>query len=349
MPLIGRSPATRELRQLLARLVETDLPVLISGPAGAGKGFVARALHDRGKRRHGPFVPVDMAATPRELVASELFGHENGALADATPQGAGGKFGQAEGGTLFLDEIGDMPPEAQTRLLRALQQGGLAAGGDRRPTGAGARIVAATRRNLRRLVRRGLFREDLFHRLNAVPARLPPLGDRVEDIPDLVHHFLDVAANDGSPRKTISAEALRLLESRSWPGNVRELENVVRRLAAPGAEGPIDAGAVRAALAPDAEVDAGAWREPDGPADADSFGESVKRHLDRYFAAHGEGLPPDGLYDRVIEEIERPLIAMCLNATRGNQVRAARLLGIHRNTLRKKIGELQIPVVRRPQ
>ena len=196
MPLIGRSPAMQELYR---------------------------------KRRHGPFVPINMAAIPRELIESELFGHEKGAFTGATSRGVG-KFEQAEGGTLFLDEIGDMPMEAQTRLLRVLQQGEFTTVGGRRSIRADVRIVAATNRNLRQFVRQGLFREDLFYRLNVVPVRLPALKERVEDLPDLVHHFLGVAADDGLPQKTISVEALRLLKSYSWPGNVRELENLVRRL-----------------------------------------------------------------------------------------------------------------------
>ncbi|MBH64647.1 MAG: nitrogen regulation protein NR(I) [Alphaproteobacteria bacterium] len=343
MPLIGRSPAMQELYRLLARLVSTDLTVLISGPSGTGKELVARALHDYGKRRHGPFVPINMAAIPRELIESELFGHEKGAFTGATTRGIG-KFEQAEGGTLFLDEIGDMPMEAQTRLLRVLQQGEFTTVGGRRSIRADVRIVAATNRNLRQFVRQGLFREDLFYRLNVVPLRLPALKDRLEDIPDLVRHFLDIAAADGLPQKTISSEAMSLLRSYSWPGNVRELENLVRRLSALYAEEAIEADVVRMEL-----EEASAGTQQDNDSSTDSFGESIERHLSRYFAAHEDDLPPSGLYGRVIKEVERPLIAMCLSATCGNQIRAAKLLGLNRNTLRKKINELQIPVVRGAQ
>ena len=194
LPLIGRSPAMQEIYRTLARLMGTDLTVMITGESGTGKELVARALHDYGKRRNGPFVAINMAAIPRELIETELFGHEKGAFTGAT-QRASGRFEQAEGGTLFLDEIGDMPPEAQTRLLRVLQEGEYTTVGGRTPIRANVRIVAATHRDLTQLIRQGLFREDLFYRLNVVPIRLPPLRERTEDIPELARHFLSLAAS----------------------------------------------------------------------------------------------------------------------------------------------------------
>ena len=231
LPLIGRSPAMQEIYRTLARLMATDLTVMIYGESGTGKELVARALHDYGKRRHGPFVAINMAAIPRELIESELFGHEKGSFTGAATRGVG-RFEQAEGGTLFLDEIGDMPLEAQTRLLRVLQEGEYTTVGGRLAIKADARIVSATHRDLRQLVRQGLFREDLFYRLNVVPIRLPPLRQRREDIPDLVSHFLAGAQAEGLPAKRLTPSALEHLKSARWPGNVRELENLIRRLAA---------------------------------------------------------------------------------------------------------------------
>src|ERR1700752_269050 len=221
----------QEISRALARLMSTDLTVMVTGESGAGKELVARALHDYGKRRKGPFVALNMAAIPRELIESELFGHERGAFTGAVPRSAG-KFEQAAGGTLFLDEIGDMPSEAQPRLRPVLQEGEYMTVGGRTPIKANVRIVAATHRDLRRLIQQGLFREDLFYRLNVVPIRLPPLRERLDDIPELVAFFLEKAVADGLPAKTVSSEGLARLKQHRWPGNVRELENLVRRLAA---------------------------------------------------------------------------------------------------------------------
>ncbi|MBM3556500.1 MAG: response regulator, partial [Alphaproteobacteria bacterium] len=196
LPLIGRSPAMQEVYRVLARLMATDLTVTIFGESGTGKELVARALHDLGKRKNGPFVAVNMAAIPRELIESDLFGHEKGSFTGAHQRSVG-RFEQAEGGTLFLDEIGDMPPEAQTRLLRVLQQGEYTTVGGRLPIKANVRIIAATNRDLRHLITQGLFREDLFYRLNVVPLRLPPLRERTSDIADLARHFLERAAAEG--------------------------------------------------------------------------------------------------------------------------------------------------------
>ncbi len=230
LPLIGRSPAMQEIYRVMARLMATDLTVMIFGESGTGKELVARALHDYGKRRRGAFVGVNMAAIPRELIESELFGHEKGAFTGAIGRGIG-RFEQAAGGTLFLDEIGDMPLEAQTRLLRVLQQGEFTTVGGRLPIKADVRIIAATHRDLRQAIRQGQFREDLFYRLNVVPIRLPPLRERSEDIIDLARHFLSDGVAPGDQVKALDAQAQQRLRDHTWPGNVRELENLMRRIA----------------------------------------------------------------------------------------------------------------------
>ena len=339
LPLIGRSPAMQDIYRTLARLMGTDLTVTIYGESGTGKELVARALHRYGKRRRGPFVAINMAAIPRELVESELFGHEKGAFTGATARYSG-RFEQANSGTLFLDEIGDMPLEAQTRLLRVLQDGEYTSVGGRTPIRADARIVTATHRDLRVMVRHGLFREDLFYRLNVVPIRLPPLRERSEDIPELVRHFTAQVQAEGLPGKIIDSDAMASLKAYRWPGNVRELENLIRRLAALYSQDVIDASVIRGELA-DAPAESGSTAR-----EADSLSGAVEHHLRSYFFAHKDALPAAGLYDRILREVERPLIELCLAATRGNQIRAAKLLGLNRNTLRKKIRDLDIQVVR---
>jgi two-component system, NtrC family, nitrogen regulation response regulator GlnG len=340
LPLVGRSAAMQEIYRTVARLTTTDLTVMITGESGTGKELVARALHDYGRRRGGPFVAINMAAIPRELIESELFGHERGAFTGALNRGIG-RFEQAAGGTLFLDEIGDMPPEAQTRLLRVLQEGEFTTVGGRNPIKANVRIVAATHRDLRQSIRQGLFREDLFYRLNVVPIRLPPLRERLEDIPLLARHFLDRAKNSGLPSKQLSLEAVDRLKQHSWPGNARELENLMRRLAALYPQETIDADAVGAELS-EAEppAESGAARGPE------TLEQAVERHLKAFVSAHKDGMPVRDLYDRVLAEVERPLLRLVLGATRGNQIKAAAMLGLNRNTLRKKIRELDLPVVR---
>jgi len=341
LPLIGRSPAMQEIYRILARLMPTDLTVLINGESGTGKELVARALHDYGKRRNGPFIAINMAAVPRELIESELFGHEKGAFTGASQRNSG-RFEQAESGTLFLDEIGDMPLEAQTRLLRVLQEGEYTTVGGRTPIRANSRIIAATHRDLRQFVRQGLFREDLFYRLNVVPLRLPPLRERSDDLPDLVKHFFAQISEEGLPVKSLDAASMERLKAYRWPGNVREVENLVRRLAALYSQEVITLNIIESELSdifPTSEIG-------QGSSVSKSLGEAVEQHLQNYFKAHGDSLPTSGLYDRVLREVEKPLIILSLSETKGNQVRAAEMLGINRNTLRKKIRELDIEVVR---
>jgi two-component system, NtrC family, nitrogen regulation response regulator GlnG len=339
MPLVGRSPAMQEIYRLLARLMQTDLTVMITGESGTGKELVARALHDFGKRRNGPFVAINMAAIPRDLIESELFCHEKGAFTGANAKSPG-RFELAEGGTLFLDEIGDMPMEAQTRLLRVLQQGEYTTVGGRTPIKTDVRIVAATNKDLRILIQQGLFREDLFFRLNVVPLRLPPLRERTEDIPDLIRHFFAQAEREGLPPKQIDQAALDRMKRYPWPGNVRELENLARRLAALYPQETISLAVVETELAQPAVV-----QETENVSN-DGLSAAVERNLTRYFSSFADGLPPPGLYHRVLREVEYPLLTAALAATRGNQIRAADLLGVNRNTLRKKIRDLDIQVIR---
>ena len=344
MPLVGRSAAMQDIYRVLARMTQSDLTVLINGESGTGKELVARALHEYGKRKKGPFVAINMAAIPRDLIESELFGHEKGAFTGALHRSMG-RFEQAENGTLFLDEIGDMPMEAQTRLLRVLQQGEYMTVGGRTPIRTNVRIVAATNKDLRQLINQGLFREDLYYRLNVVPLRIPPLRERLEDMGDLVAHFLSKVREEGLESKRIMPDALELLGRYTWPGNVRELENLIRRLVALYPQDEITADIVAG------EIDnAAAERGPGGSSPLSlamqgmTISQAVEANMQSYFASFGESLPPPGLYHRVLAELEYPLIMATLTATRGNQIKAADILGVNRNTLRKKIRDHGVTV-----
>jgi len=333
LPLIGRSPAMQDVYRIIARVVSNDLTVLISGESGTGKELVARAIHDLGPRRKAPFVAINMAAIPRELIEAELFGHERGAFTGAQARSAG-RFEQAAGGTLFLDEIGDMPMEAQTRLLRVLQSGEFTTVGGARTIRANVRIVAATNKDLAALVAGGQFREDLFYRLNVVPVTLPALRSRRQDIALLARHFLDLAAMSGLPRKSLDAGAIAVLERHDWPGNVRELENMMRRVAVLSRDDRIGEGDIRLMLG---ERPVAASQDGDGGIEA-----AVLALLDRLAIEEPGALADGTLYDRVIGEVERPLILALLARHGQNQLRAAKALGINRNTLRKRLDSLGI-------
>lgn len=342
LPLIGRSSAMQEIYRALARLTQTDLTVMITGESGTGKELVARVLHDHGKRRKGPFVAINVAAIPRDLIESELFGHEKGAFTGAHGR-TQGRFEQAEGGTLFLDEIGDMPLEAQTRLLRVLQQGEYTTVGGRTPIKTNVRIIAATHRDLKIQIQQGAFREDLFYRLNVVPMRLPPLRDRLEDIGDLTRYFLSRVNEEGMGEKLIEKAAIERLKQYAWPGNVRELENFVRRISALYAVDTLTYRIIDQEL-----TDASTSDTRLNEQNAKNLSELVENYLTRYFAEFGDDLPPPNLHERILRQVETPLLNATLAATRGNQIKAAQLLGLNRNTLRSRIKNLGIKVVKSP-
>jgi len=332
LPLIGRSPAMQDVYRIIARVVSNDLTVLVSGESGTGKELVARAIHDLGPRRRSPFLALNMAAIPRELIEAELFGHERGAFTGAQARSAG-RFEQAAGGTLFLDEIGDMPMEAQTRLLRVLQSGEFTTVGGARTIRADVRIVAATNRDLAQLVGTGQFREDLFYRLNVVPVTLPALRARRQDIALLARHFLDRAVEDGLPRKQLAADAVAVLEAYDWPGNVRELENMMRRMSVLARDERIDGAEVRGMLG---DV------VPQRTVGDTGIEAAIHARIARMATEEPNALDDGTLYDRIIAEVERPLIEALLMRHGNNQLRAAKALGINRNTLRKRLDVLGI-------
>jgi two-component system nitrogen regulation response regulator GlnG len=348
IPMIGRSAPMQEVYRTIARVVPTDLSVLVLGESGTGKELVARALHELGPRRSGPFIAINMAAIPRELIETELFGHERGAFTGAAARSTG-RFEQAQGGTLFLDEIGDMPAEAQTRLLRVLQSGEFTTVGGSRTIRADVRIVTATHKDLGRLIENGQFREDLYYRLNVVPIRLPPLRARAEDIPELARHFLDRAAAEGLPKKRLDPSAIAWARAQPWPGNVRELQNAMRRLAALARDDVITAAACELHVARAADL--GAEAAPGTPGADGSLAAVIAAWLDRHAgtSAATSDSPDEGLYDRLLAEFERPLLERAMLMSAGNQLRAARLLGVNRNTLRKMLRARGLDPRTRPQ
>ena len=330
LPLVGRSAPMQAVFRMITRVLRNDLTVLILGESGTGKELVAEAIHQLGHRRSGPFVAVNTAAIPAELIESELFGHEKGAFTGAVARHIG-KFEQAEGGTLFLDEIGDMPMQAQTRLLRALQSGSIRRVGGREEIAIDARIVAATNKDLEPMIAAGLFREDLYYRLNVVPIHMPALRERADDIDSLANHFLKLAAGEGLPRRQLTREASELLARQPWRGNVRELKNFIYRLALLAREDLVDAAGLQPLLAAATQrTDEGA-EAGELPLDA-----AVTRWLARTAPVAGR------VYDEALAAFERPLFAAILRETGGNQLRAAQILGINRNTLRKRLSELEL-------
>jgi two-component system nitrogen regulation response regulator GlnG len=307
----------QDVYRIMARVAGSDLTVLVEGESGAGKERVARAIHEHSRRAAGPFVTISLAGAAASQLDRDLFG----------PEGA---FVRARNGTLFLEDVDELTSEAQTRLAGLLHSDDPAG----RPN---VRLIVAAQRSLAALLHQGAFRQDLFYQLNVVPIRLPPLRDRMEDLGDLARAFLVRAKREGLPDKTLDATAIKRLEGHDFPGNVRELENLLRRAAT------LSPGAVITAREIDQEL--ASAPAPSGAAPAASittFEQAVELRLAQEFASAGPDLPAPGLYERFLAEVERPLIQQALQATRGNQIRAAAVLGINRNTLRKKIQVLGI-------
>ena len=322
--VLGSAPAMQEVFRAVGRLSRSNMTVLITGESGTGKELVARALHDNGMRSIAPFIALNMAAIPADLLESELFGHERGAFTGADSRRIG-RFEQADGGTLFLDEIGDMPAYLQTRLLRVLSDGEFYRVGGRLPLQSNVRVVAATHQDMERQVARGDFREDLYHRLNVVRVRVPPLRERVDDVPELAHHFLSMtAAEMDEPEKTLTADAVAYLESLPWPGNVRQLENVCRWLTvmAPGRVVGVED------LPPE-------LLDTPGVAARDGWHEQLRQWASQKMSG-GE----HGVLDKALPEFERVLIEVALQYSGGRRQTAAKLLGWGRNTLTRKIQNL---------
>ncbi|MDO3377037.1 sigma-54-dependent transcriptional regulator [Geoalkalibacter halelectricus] len=331
--IIGQSKPMQEVYKILGKVAPSDVTILITGESGTGKELVARAIHYNSPRLGKPFLALNCAAIPRELLESELFGFEKGAFTGASERKIG-KFEQANGGTLFLDEIGDMPLDLQAKLLRVLQEKEITRTGGSSTIAIDVRIVAATNQNLKDKVRAREFREDLFYRLNVVPIALPPLRERRDDIPLLVDYFVENAREKiGTSAMGCTAEAQQLLSAYNWPGNVRELENTIQR-AALLSPNPL--------LTPD---DFAALSEASGESTDCSLEMLITNKL-RNAIGKMEVQELNNLYEMVLHQMERPLIRIVLEKTRGNQVKTAEILGINRNTLRKKIQTLGIEITK---
>lgn len=328
--IIGQSQPMQRIYKVLGKIAPSDVTVLIYGESGTGKELIARAIHFNSARLGKPFIALNCAAIPRELLESELFGHEKGSFTGATERKIG-KFEQAKDGTLFLDEIGDMPLELQAKLLRVLQEKEITRTGGNSTILVNTRIVAATNQDLKEKVQKKEFREDLYYRLNVVPLELPPLRERREDIPNLADYFLTKASEEyGTTATGITREAMELLCHYEWPGNVRELGNIIQRAAL---------------LSPDALLNVADFPSLSSGQPGNSNGASLEGLINQKLQsslAQIDLQEMDNLYEMVLHQMERPLINIVMEKTRGNQVKAAEVLGINRNTLRKKIQTLNI-------
>ncbi len=312
LPLVGRTPAMQALYRLVARVMNTELPVLITGESGTGKSLIARAIHDFSDRRTLPFV----TATSADM---------------ATMEGPATILSRAKHGSILFDEIGDLDDDGQARVVRMLDSF----------TDNAPRVLATSQADLARMMEEGDFRQDLFYRIGGVTVTVPSLRERLDDIPLLAEHFLARSERDGQPPRCFGKDAIELIRAYSWPGNVRQLENTIRRLAVTSSEEVISRSEAESVLANQPAM------EPLQRGDGDKLSDSIGKHLRRYFDLHGGSLPPPGLYQRILREVELPLIEIALDATGGNQAKCAELLGINRNTLRKKITDLDISVTRR--
>ncbi|HZP45818.1 MAG TPA: sigma-54 dependent transcriptional regulator [Candidatus Binataceae bacterium] len=332
-----RSPAMQEVFKLIGRVVSSDATLLLTGESGTGKEVVAREIHRRSSRAAGPFIAVNCSAIPQGLLESELFGHERGSFTGATERRAG-KFEQAAGGTIFLDEIGDLPLELQPKLLRVLQEREFTRVGGTETLRAQARVIAATNQQLEQAVAERRFREDLYFRLRVVPVHIPPLRERREDIPELTDHFIEKARESGARARGITPEARARLQAYDWPGNVRELENAVLRAAllTPGPTIRVE----------DLELGSAARPPRPAPGDLPPLEVLIRERLSQLVGK--DGPEPRDLHQKIIAELEKPLIELALERARGNQVQAARILGLNRNTLRKKLAEHAISITRTP-
>ena len=331
--LLGKSAAMQEVFKMISRLSSSNLSVLLTGESGTGKEVVARTIHAYSPVKNGPFVAVNMAAVPTNLIESELFGHEKGAFTGADRRKTG-RFEQACGGTLFLDEIGDMPVEAQTRLLRVLQEEEFTPLGSTHTVKSNVRIICATHKDLAKAVKNGNFRQDLYYRLNVIPISIPPLRHRQDDVFDLAKIFLEEIA----PDKSLHTDVEKLFKAYDWPGNVRELKNVMARIAIISEEGnitPEDASPLLHSYERKTNTDNRKLR--------DKIKEITQGYLSE-LTAHKK--QEGDLYAELVAEVERPLIELTLKETGGNQIKAAKILGLNRNTLRAKIRAHDLKIVK---
>ena len=323
LPLIGSSPLMQDVYRFLARVLHTDLSTIITGESGTGKDLLAHTMHDLGPRAPMDFVRINISSSNIDKIEGTLIGGKE----DLNISPA------SKSSTIYFDEISEMSDETQLQLLDLLRSDAVIS--------KNYRFISSSRLSLQNLISQGIIREDLFYRLNVVNINLPPLRDRVGDIPDLTKHFLQQSALSGMPKKVISTKAIQLLQNAPWAGNIRELENFINSLVVLISDEEITPIHVEENLNLIPSVNS---NELD--ADNGKLSSSVEKHIKRYFDLHGDSLPPPGLYNRILKEIELPLIALSLSATRGNQIKTSELLGINRNTLRKKIKDLDIVVTR---